>query len=98
MFMSAEEGAVADVVGNKARGGTTVATFQMMSDLGGIVGSFAVGQIAQYLSFGTAFVVTGVILLLAAFGWLFAPETRPPTSTQPTPARPLGPDPADELP
>jgi len=98
MFISPQQAAVADVVGNKARGGTAVATFQMMSDLGGIVGSFAVGQVAQYLSFGTAFVVTGVILLLAAFGWLFAPETRPPTSTEPTLARPLGPDSADELP
>ena len=98
MFISPQQAAVADVVGNKARGGTAVAGFQMMSDLGGIAGSFALGQIAQHLSFGTAFVVTGVILLAAAVGWLFAPETRPATSAGHTPMRPLGPDCADELP
>ena len=98
MFISPQQAAVADVVGNKARGGTAVAGFQMMSDLGGIVGSFAVGQIAQHLSFGTAFVVTGVIMLAAAVGWLFAPETRPLASAEHTPMRPLGPDCADELP
>jgi MFS family permease len=98
MFISPQQAAVADVVGNKARGGTAVAMFQMMSDLGGIVGSFTVGLIAQQLSYQTAFVVTGVILLVAAVGWLFAPETRPAASTEHTPARPLGPDAADELP
>ncbi len=98
MFISPQQAAVADVVGNKARGGTAVAGFQMMSDLGGIVGSFAVGQIAQHLSFGTAFVVTGAIMLAAAVGWVFAPETRPASSVEHTPMRPLGPDCADELP
>ncbi|MBU9764211.1 MFS transporter [Mycobacterium sp. TNTM28] len=98
IFVSPQQAAVADVVGNKARGGTAVATFQMMSDLGGIVGSFAVGQIALRVNYGTAFVVTGVILLAAAVGWLFAPETRPKASHEHTPARPLGPDSADELP
>lgn len=98
MFVSPQQAAVADVVGNKARGGTAVATFQMMSDLGAIVGSFAVGQIALHVSFAMAFVTTGVIMLAAAVGWLFAPETRPTTSHEHTPARPLGPDSADELP
>ena len=56
MFISPQQAAVADIVGSKARGGTAVATFQMMSDFGAILGSLAVGQIAQYLSFGSAFV------------------------------------------
>jgi MFS family permease len=98
VFVSPQQAAVADVVGSKARGGTAVAAFQMMSDLGGIVGSFAVGMIAQRASFGMAFVVTGVILLAGAVGWVFAPETRPAMAGEPTPARPLGPDCADELP
>ena len=98
MFISPQQAAVADVVGNKARGGTAVAGFQMTSDLGGIVGSFALGQIAQHVGFGAAFVVTGAILLAAAVGWLFAPETRPATAVGHTPMRPLGPDCADELP
>ena len=49
MFTSPQQAAVADIIGNKSRGGTAVATFQMMSDLGAILGSLAVGQIAQYL-------------------------------------------------
>ena len=52
MFISPQQAAVADIIGNKARGGTAVATFQMMADLGSIVGSLAVGQIAEHLSFG----------------------------------------------
>ena len=82
IFISPQQAAVADIVGNKARGGTAVATFQMMADLGSIVGSLAVGQIAEHTSFGWAFVVSGGVLLLAAIGWVFAPETRglPPIS------------------
>ena len=66
MFISPQQAAVADIIGSKARGGTAVATFQMMSDFGAILGSLAVGQIAQHLSFATAFVISGVILLVAA--------------------------------
>ncbi len=76
IFISPQQAAVADIVGNKARGGTAVATFQMMADLGSIIGSLAVGQIAEHTSFGWAFVVSGAVLLLAAIGWVFAPETR----------------------
>ena len=65
MFISPQQAAVADIVGSKARGGTAVATFQMMSDFGAILGSLAVGYIAQHLSFNMAFVISGVILLAA---------------------------------
>lgn len=98
IFSSPQQAAVADIIGSKARGGTAVATYQMMADVGAIVGSLAVGQIAQHLSFGTAFVISGVILLVAALGWVFSPETRPRASTQHTPARPLGPEAGGELP
>ena len=76
MFSSPQQAAVADIIGSKARAGTAVATFQMMADLGSIVGSLVVGQVAQHTSFGWAFVVSGGILLLAAVGWTLAPETR----------------------
>jgi MFS family permease len=98
MFISPQQAAVADIIGSKSRGGTAVATFQMMSDFGAILGSLAVGQIAEHLTFGSAFVISGVILLLAAVGWIFAPETRPATSTEHTAARPLGPEAGGELP
>jgi ACDE family multidrug resistance protein len=98
MFSSPQQAAVADVIGSKARGGTAVATYQMMSDVGAIAGTLAVGALAQYLTFGTAFVVSGVILLAAAVGWLFAPETRRLPAAGPTPARALGPEAGGELP
>jgi ACDE family multidrug resistance protein len=74
-----------------------VATYQMMADVGAIGGSLAVGEIAQHVSFGAAFVISGAILLVGAVGWVFAPETRLRPS-EPTPARALGPEVGGELP
>ncbi|MBO0866188.1 MAG: MFS transporter [Mycobacterium sp.] len=76
IFMSPMQAAVADILGSQARAGTAVATVQMMTDLGAIVGSVAVGQIAEHLSFGWGFAISGIILLVAAVGWMLAPETR----------------------
>jgi MFS transporter, ACDE family, multidrug resistance protein len=98
MFTSPQQAAVADIVGNKSRGGTAVATYQMMADAGAIVGSLAVGEIAQHFSYAAAFVVSGVILLVAALGWVLAPETRLSPGAEPTPVRPLGPEAGGELP
>ncbi len=98
IFVSPQQAAVADIVGNKARGGTPVALFQMMADFGSIFGSMVVGQVAQHASFGWAFAVSGVILALAALGWTFAPETRGQPPAEPTPARALGPEAGGEVP
>jgi MFS family permease len=97
MFTSPQQAAVADIIGNKARGGTAVSTYQMMADFGAIVGSLAVGEIAQHVSFGAAFVISGGILLIAAVGWVLAPETRQRPGEH-TPARALGPEAGGELP
>lgn len=97
LFNSPQQAAVADVVG-KARGGTAIATFQMMSDVGSIIGSFGLGVIAQTLSFGWAFSLSGLILLIAAVAWLFAPETRDASPLEHTPVQPLGPEAAGERP
>ncbi|MEO3757000.1 MFS transporter [Mycobacterium sp. B14F4] len=98
VFVSPQQAAVADIVGNKARGGTAVATFQMMADFGSIIGSLAVGQIAERTSYGWAFVVSGVILLIAAVFWVFAPETRGAPPAGHTPMRPMGPEVGGEVP
>ncbi len=76
VFASPQQAAVADILGSVARTGTAVATFQMMLDLGAVVGSMAVGQIAEHLSFGWGFAISGIVLLTAGVGWMFAPETR----------------------
>jgi ACDE family multidrug resistance protein len=97
-FSSPQQAAVADIIGSKSRAGTALATFQMMSDLGSIVGSFSVGQLAQHLSYQWAFGVSGAILLVAALGWVLAPETRRRPPLQPTPVRALGPEAGGEVP
>ena len=99
MFISPQQAAVADIIGSKARGGTAVATFQMMADFGSIVGSLAVGQMAEHASFGAAFVVSGGILLLGG-DRLGRSHRRPGCGRQPstTPARALGPEAGGEVP
>ncbi|MGH3566234.1 MAG: MFS transporter [Pseudonocardia sp.] len=69
--------AVADVIGNKARGGTVLAGFQMVADLGAIIGPVAAGALAEGIGFGPSFALTGVIALVALGFWLRAPETLP---------------------
>jgi MFS transporter, ACDE family, multidrug resistance protein len=73
---SPQQAAIADILGSSARTGTAVSTFQMMVDLGAIVGSMAITEIAEHLSFEWGFVVSAVVLLAAGVVWIFAPETR----------------------
>jgi ACDE family multidrug resistance protein len=75
VFTSPQQAAVADALGSKARAGTAVAMFLMMSDLGAIIGSLVVGQIAEHLTFGWSFAISGTVLLAAAAGWMLTPET-----------------------
>lgn len=77
IFMSPLQAAVADILGSDARAGSPVAMVQMMSDLGAIVGSMTVGWVAEHLSFSWDFAISGMVLLIAAVGWVLAPETRP---------------------
>ncbi|MFY2861721.1 MFS transporter [Mycobacterium sp. THU-M104] len=83
IFMSPMQAAVADILGSEARAGTPVAAVQMASDLGAIIGSIAVGWVAERLSFGWDFGISGMVLLVAAFGWVLSPETRAATETVP---------------
>jgi MFS family permease len=68
---------IADVVGAGRRGGPVLAGFQMVSDLGGILGPVVAGLVAERTSYGVAFAVTGVVALLALMAWIRAPETLP---------------------
>jgi MFS family permease len=82
IFMSPLQAAVADILGSEARAGLPVAAVQMVTDLGAIVGSMAVGWVAEQLNFGWGFFISGIVLLIAAVGWVMAPETRP--ASEPT--------------
>jgi MFS family permease len=83
IFMSPLQAAVADILGSEARAGLPVAGVQMMSDLGAVVGSMVVGWAAEQLSFGWGFAISGIVLLIAAVGWVVAPETRPASEPAP---------------
>jgi MFS family permease len=82
IFMSPLQAAVADILGSEARAGLPVAAVQMVTDLGAIVGSMTVGWVAEQLNFGWGFFISGIVLLIAAVGWVVAPETRP--ASEPT--------------
>ncbi|MFZ1161440.1 MFS transporter [Mycobacterium sp.] len=83
IYSSPGQAAIADILGSTARTGTAVSTFQMMVDLGAIVGSLSVAQIAEHLSYEWGFAISGVVLLAAGVGWIFAPETRVSGHTPP---------------
>ncbi len=75
MINPAQQAAVADIIGSKARGGPVLAAFQMASDVGAVLGPIAAGALAQGISYSAAFAVTGAVLVIATFGWLLVPET-----------------------
>jgi MFS family permease len=83
IFMSPLQAAVADILGSEARAGLPVAAVQMVTDLGAIIGSMTVGWVAEQLNFGWGFFISGIVLLIAAVGWVVAPETRPASEPMP---------------
>ncbi|MGA9359686.1 MAG: MFS transporter, partial [Mycobacterium sp.] len=85
IYMSPMQAAVADILGSEARAGMPVAMVQMMGDLGAIVGSMTLGWVAEQIGFGWGFAISGVVLLIAAVGWVVAPETRPALYPVPDP-------------
>jgi len=72
----AQQAVIADVVGNKLRGGQVIATFQMATDLGGMIGPVLAGLIVDALGFGWAFSVTAAILVAAVMVWAVTPDSR----------------------
>lgn len=70
------QAAQADIVGKRS-GGQVVATTQMTTDIGGVVGPLLAGLIVDASGFHLAFIVTGALLLFAAGSWLFVPDTKP---------------------
>lgn len=73
----AQQATVADVIGNKRSGGKVLATFQMSSDLGSIIGPIAAGILVDVFSYGLAFAMATVVSLISMAFWLTAKDTRP---------------------
>lgn len=72
--------AVGDVIagnGRDAHGGTALAAFQMIGDIGSVVGPVISGAIADRAGFTAAFSTCTIVAALSLFAWLRAPETRP---------------------
>ncbi len=76
-----QQAAVADVIGADRAGGKVLATFQMASDSGAILGPVVVGLVVDLLGYKAGFAVSGVLLLGAAIPWIIAEET--PEATNP---------------
>lgn len=70
-----QQAAVADVIGADRAGGKVLATFQMASDSGAILGPIVVGLVVDLLGYKTGFAVSGVLLLVAVVPWIVAEET-----------------------
>jgi MFS transporter, DHA1 family, multidrug resistance protein len=66
---------VGDVAGK--RGGTVVAAFQMAGDTGSVTGPVVAGWVADSWSYGTAFWLTGGVLLAAGALASRAPDIKP---------------------
>jgi MFS family permease len=72
--------AVADVLGTRGRpptSGTALAGFQMVGDVGAVVGPVLAGLVADAAGFGAAFALAAVIAAASFCSWLGAPETAP---------------------
>jgi len=73
----AQNAAVADVLGSKARGGSVLAGFQMAADVGAVVGPLVAGAVAERWSYAAAFGLTGAVAVVALLLWFGARETLP---------------------
>ncbi len=68
---------VGDVIGNDRRGGTVLSRFQMSVDVGAIAGPVVSGMLVDAFGYDWAFLVTGMIVIVALVIWLRGRETLP---------------------
>jgi len=73
-FSSAPAAVVGDIVGGK-RGGIVVSTFQMMADLGIVIGPLLAGLLVDLLDFDWAFIAGTVLCVITLLLVLLMPET-----------------------
>ncbi|WP_460681777.1 MFS transporter [Nesterenkonia populi] len=75
LIVPAQQAALGDIVGEGRNGGTVISTFQMVQDLGAIIGPLLAGLLVDQFGYAWAFGLSGLILMLAAGAWSLAPET-----------------------
>ncbi len=68
-YGSVDSAAVSDVIGTRRSGGQVLAVYQMCSDFGMILGPLVAGMIADAWGFVPAFIMSGLLLVAAAFTW-----------------------------
>ena len=71
---SAPSAVIGDVMGGK-KGGIVVATFQMMSDVGAVIGPLAAGLLVDLFDFSWAFAFGSLLAILPIFLVIRMPET-----------------------
>ena len=71
---SAPSAVIGDVMGGK-KGGIVVATFQMMSDVGAVIGPLAAGLLVDLFDFSWAFAFGSLLAILPMFLVIRMPET-----------------------
>lgn len=91
---SAPAAVVGDIMGGR-RGGIVVATFQMMSDVGAVIGPLAAGFLIDSFDYDWAFGVAAVLSVLAALMVLRMPETLKAPGRADPPANPPASPPVD---
>ena len=73
----AQQATVADVIGNDRSGGKVLATFQMSSDFGAIIGPIAAGFLVDAFSYGPAFLMATAVALVSFLFWLPTKDPHP---------------------
>lgn len=77
LFAPTHQAALGDVLGTSQRGGSALAAYGMASDLGAVIGPLAAGAVATAFGYGPAFLLTGLVVVVAFAMWLPARETNP---------------------
>ena len=85
----AQQAVVADVLGKRARGGQVLATYQMSTDFGAVLGPIVAGIVIDLAGFDWGLTAGAVVLALAAAIWLFTPDSKQlQPKTEPIPTQP----------
>ncbi|WP_350270740.1 MFS transporter [Brevibacterium sp. CBA3109] len=73
----AQQATVADVIGRDRKGGRVLSRYQMALDGGAIVGPIIAGAIVDRFDYSWAFLLTGLLGVVAAAFWFTGRETKP---------------------